>query len=65
MTELTTVYLTEEEARLFIEFQKRYAFMQLLESLDVFKIRSGSITVHFDNTGEIASLDKQEHYRLP
>lgn len=63
--ELTNISLTPEEAKLFIEFQKRYAFMHLLESLGAFDIRSGFLTVHFTNTGEIGSIDIQKHYRLP
>ena len=61
----TTIYLTDIDASLFLEFQKRYAFMQLLESVKAFNIKSGSITIHFDSMGQIASVDKQEHFRLP
>lgn len=63
--ELTKIELTPEDAILFIEFQKRYAFMKLLESLDAFSIKSGFVSVHFDNLGGIASVDVQRHYRLP
>lgn len=62
--ELTTVQLTPEEAKLFIEFQKRYAFMQLLESVDAFNIKEGSIEVRFDNLGGIGSMEIRKHYRL-
>jgi len=59
----TMVALTKEEAALFIEFQKRYAFMQMLDSLDVFDIRNGSITVNFDSMGGISTVIKNQVYR--
>jgi hypothetical protein len=65
MQELTTIQLTPEEAKLFIQFQKRYLFMQLLESLGVFNVKSGYVTIHFDNLGGIGSVDIQRHYKLP
>lgn len=65
MDNLTMIQLTPEDAALFIQFQKRYAFMNLMESLGAFKIKSGYVTVHFDNMGEVGSIDVQQHYRLP
>lgn len=62
--ETTSVDLSKADALLFIDFQKRYAFMQLLESIGAFDMRSGSITIHFDNVGKIGSVDKHDHYRL-
>lgn len=59
----TAVYLTEEESLRFIQFQKRWAFIKLLESLGVFNIRGGSVTVHFDGQGAIGSVDTHVHYR--
>lgn len=61
----TVVELSPADAALFIAFQKRYAFMQLLESIGAFDIRSGSITIHFDNLGGVGSVDTNRHYRLP
>ena len=60
----TAVYLNQTDATLFVAFQKRYAFVQLLESVGAFNIRSGSLTIHFDNIGQIASVDKHEHFKL-
>lgn len=62
--QLTVVHLSPEEARLFIEFQKRYKFMQLLESVDAFSIKGGFVTIHFDNMGEAGSIDVQRRYRI-
>ena len=57
------IYLTEQEALLFVEFQKQYALIRALESIGAFKVKSGSVTIHFDSNGLIGSLDKYEHYR--
>lgn len=59
----TTIELTQEEALRFIEFQKRHAFFALLESLDAFSIRNGSLTVNFDGTGAISTVTKNQVYR--
>lgn len=64
METLIKVELSPEDAVLFKEYMKRYAFMKLLESIGAFNMKSGSLVVHFDNLGQIASIDKQEHYRL-
>jgi hypothetical protein len=61
--ETTAIYLTPQEAFLFVEFQKQYALIKALESIGAFRVRSGSVTVHFDSNGLIGSLDKVEHYR--
>ena len=63
-TKPTAVYMTEGEAMLFVEFQKRYAFIELLESVKAFDLRGGSIQIHFDAMGQIVSVEKREHYRL-
>lgn len=64
----TKIELTETQAKLFIKFQERAAFMELLESLGVFNMRSGSIqlTINFDAEGRIGSVATQttQHYRL-
>ena len=60
----TLVYLTPEEAELFVEFQKRFAFINLLDSLKVFEIRTGSATINFDKDGQITSVEKREHFKV-
>lgn len=57
--------LTLEDAELFKRFQQRYLFMQLLESVKAFDIRSGSLEVHFNAQGEIAMVEKHECYKIP
>ncbi len=58
------VYLTPEDAQLFLQFQKRYLFMKLLESVGVFKLQTGIVSISFNNS-EIMSVDVNNHYRLP
>lgn len=64
MQNLTIVELTPEDALLFMQFQKRYAFIQLLESVGAFDIKSGHITIHFDNLGGIGSVDIERHHKI-
>lgn len=63
MPNLTVIELSPEDAAAFVLFQKRYAFIQLMESLGVFDIRSGSVEIHFDALGKIGSVDKHQHFR--
>lgn len=58
----TTIYLTDEEAKRFITFQKYYALIGLLESVKAFDIRGGNITIHFNKDGLIQGLDKKEYF---
>lgn len=60
----TIIYVTPEEARLFIEFQKRYAFIKLMESLGVFDVTTGSVIVHFNAKGEIGKVEVNKSYTL-
>lgn len=61
-TELTIVELTPLEAQSFVTFQKHRALIGLLESIGAFSVKNGSITIHFSRSGEIVSVDKQEHF---
>lgn len=62
--EKTTVELTNEDATLFVEFQKRYQFMKLLKDMGVFELRGGHVTIHFSNLGEIMGVDIQRHIKV-
>lgn len=65
MEQLTVIQLTDADAKLFIQFQKRHALMELLESLGAFDLKSGYVSIHFDNLGGIGSVDVHKHYRVP
>jgi len=62
--ETVVVHMTQEEARLFILFQKHYKFVELLENADAFNLKGGFVTLHFTNEGEVGSVDVQRRYRL-
>ncbi len=62
---MTTLIITDEQAKQFIQFQKHWVFFNMLESMGAFNIKGGSIEVHFSKLGEIVGVDKHEHYRLP
>lgn len=62
--QLTTLFLTDDEIKLFIEFQKKHALIKLLESLGVFDIKSGSVEIHFTAQGEIGSVDIHKHFKV-
>ena len=60
--EQTTIFLSPEDAQLFVQFQKRYLFVKLLESLGVFDLKKARVTIDFDKFGQIAGLDINKHY---
>ena len=60
----TTIFITPEEALLWLQFQKRFSFMQLLEKIGAFDIKGGSLEIHFDNLGGIAKVDLHQHYKV-
>lgn len=61
---LIKIELTEDDAAMFAEFQKRYSFFNLLDSLKVFDVRNGSLTVHFDKFGGIGKIKIEQFYSV-
>lgn len=61
--QLTIVHLDPQQAALFIEFQKRYAFVKAIESVGGFDVRSGFIKVHFDAIGQIGAIEVSKNYK--
>lgn len=57
MPQLTTIQLTDIEAKMFI-------MMRLLQSMGVFDIKSGSVELHFTSTGEIGGIDIHRHLKI-
>lgn len=61
------VYLTPDDARLFVEFQKRYQVIgQLLGSMDALKIsdmKNVSIVMDLDGAGKLQHTAITKHYR--
>lgn len=64
MNNTTAIHLTPEDAALFVKFQKQYSLIKILEGLDAFSIRSGSITISFDAMGRIGSAAINKHYKF-
>lgn len=62
--ETTAIYLTDIEARQFIDFQKHYTLIGLLESLNVFNLKNGSCEIHFNSLGEIKGINIHTHYSV-
>jgi len=58
------ITLSEDDARLFVEFQKNYNLFKLLDSVKAFDIRDGSIRIHFNHLGQIGVIDKFESFRI-
>jgi len=42
---------------------KQFALIKLLESLNVFKIKNGSVTIHFDMIGNIGKVETHRFFR--
>ena len=57
------IYVTDEEAKRFVMFQKHYAIIGLLDSVGAFDIKSGSIKLNFNDKGMISTIEKNEVYR--
>ncbi len=60
--ELTTIQLTELDAKAFIQFQKYHAFMILLENIGAFDMKNANLNIHFDSNGKIVKVSKQEFF---
>ncbi len=60
---LTSVDLTNEEALLFIQFRKRQAFMELIESVGGFDIKNGVLKLNFNSHGGVSSVVIERTFR--
>lgn len=59
----TTLQLSEQDALVFVKFQRHHALVMLLDSIGAFDLKSGSVTINFDATGRIGSVDKFQHFK--
>lgn len=60
MLQTTAVYLTEEEAKRFVVFQKHFSFVQALSDLGAFEMRAGSVEIHFVHASIYARIGLQK-----
>lgn len=55
------IFVPDEDAKKFLLFQQHYdAFSTMLEQ-GVFDSRSSSVTLHFDQSGDLGAIDKTTH----
>lgn len=63
----TPVFLNEDEAKLFVEFQKRYALIGnivgLLETAGLSQLKDATVVFEFDKTGRVTHSAITKHYR--
>jgi len=53
---LIKIDISEEDARLFLEFQRNYEnFLTLIKS-GVFNVKNGNATIHFDKDGTLKEI---------
>lgn len=53
----TAVYLSEEDALLFVQFMKYYDVFKKLIDGNVFMIQGSSATLHFDNDKKLRKVE--------
>lgn len=61
---LTSIDLSDEDALLFIQFRKRQAFIEMVESVGGFDIKNGSLTIHFNEYGGAPVMEVNKRYKL-
>ncbi len=64
---MTKIELSDEDAILFMEFQKRYVFIGQLvgymDSLNVFDLKNMTITMDIDQHSTVSHMSITKHYR--
>lgn len=55
-----TLFVSEEEAKKFIEYQKNYSMFNLLLEKGVFAIKNGSAVLNFDNEGILQNIQRAD-----
>ncbi len=53
-----TIFLSEEEAKKYIEWQKNYATFNLLLEKGVFNVTNGNVVLHFDKFGTLQTIER-------
>jgi len=57
---IATVYLTDDEAKQFINFQEHYDNFVILSNSKVFDQRGSAVTLHFDKFGVIRTIQRAD-----
>lgn len=56
---LTAVSLTDEQAEMFKLFMEHYEVIKFMKNCEVFDIRNGNATLHFNQRGNCILIDKK------
>ncbi len=64
MPELIVVQFTPEQAKEAALLNKHYTFIKLLESVGVFELKSGTVTINFDKFGRVGNIDINKHFNI-
>jgi hypothetical protein len=64
MMPLIPIFLTEEDAFQFKEYQENRDVFELLKKYEILSLRNASCVLHFDMNGKIKSIEKQQFYHL-
>lgn len=64
MENLIVVQFTPEQAKEAALLNKHYTFIKLLESVGVFELKSGTVTISFDKFGRVGNIDVNKHYNI-
>lgn len=62
---MNQIFLTDEQCALFILFQKHYPNIGVLISQGIFDMKQGAVTLHFNQSGDINSIEKRTVTHLP
>ena len=55
-----TIFLSPEDSKLFLEFQKYHALFNLLVDKRVFDQKGAAITLHFDSKGDLRTVTRAD-----
>ena len=61
---LIPIFLTEEDAFQFKEYQENKDIFELLKKYDALALRNASIVLHIDMHGRVKSIEKHQFYHL-
>jgi hypothetical protein len=64
MIPLIPIFLTEEQAFDFKEYQENKEIFDLLKRYDALGLRNASCVLHFDMHGKVKSIEKHQFYHL-
>jgi len=64
MMPLIPIFLTEEDAFQFKEYQENRDVFELLKKYEILGLRNASCVLHFDMHGKVKRIEKHQFYHL-